>query len=72
MISLVIGKGLLFRKAPRSSSAVICVSQGDYMVNVYCGAGLNCVETYGGIRFVAFEVKVRAAIEILGGSGCSH
>jgi hypothetical protein len=62
MIRPVVGEGFFLRVAPRGRSALVCVFETDYMINVDEVTGFVSVEAYGGIGFVAVIVEVFAIV----------
>ena len=67
MIRPVISEGFLFTYAPRGCSALACIFETDYMVNINEVTGLVSVEAYGGIGFVAMTVEFFAVVALAEG-----
>ena len=57
MIRPEISEGFLFTCAPRGCSAVVCVLEADYVVDVNEVTGFVSVKAYGGVGFVTTVVK---------------
>ena len=62
MIRPVVGEDFLFTCAPRGCSALVCVLEADYVVDVDEVTGFVSVKACGGIGFVAKIVEVIAVI----------
>ena len=70
MIRPVVSKGFLFTCAPRGCSTLISVLKADDVVDVDEVTGFVSVKAYGGVGFVAVEVKVRPIVAFcIGGRG---
>ena len=62
MIKPVVSKGFLLACAPRGRTALICVFEADYVVNVDKFTGFVSVEAYGAVGFVATIAEVFAVV----------
>ena len=64
MVSPIIGKGLFFRIAPADRTALVCVLETDYVIDVDEVTRFTSIKTYGCIGLIAAVVEVFAVIAI--------
>ena len=67
MIRPIISEGFFPIVAPRGRSALVCVFEADYMINVDEVTVCVCVKAYGGIGFVTAVAEVFAVIGVCKG-----